>query len=111
MNDITKRLTEIRSRYEQVVSTSLEWRTEQDAVDAIGAAGHTVWAMVEPARTAVRLATALQIAVQPHEPQTSANGVKVCGRCSAVAGALVRAPCDEMKAIAAALTPDTEEAQ
>jgi hypothetical protein len=56
-----------------------------------------------------RSVAALEIALKPHEPQTTASGTKVCGRCSAVAGVIVHAPCDEVQAIAAALSRETKE--
>lgn len=54
---------------------------------------------------------ALEVAVREHRPTKTANGVELCPLCSAVTGVLVPAPCEEMRAVAAALSQDTEEAR
>lgn len=86
VEDIYRRRLVLAERYPNAMTLLDEWATE-----ALG-----------------RSIAAFEIALKPHEPQTTQNGVKVCQRCSAVAGVLVHAPCGEVQAIAAALSQDTE---
>jgi hypothetical protein len=98
---ISKRLAEIRARYEQRVDgPAREWKSREDAVAAIGVTGMSVWEMVEPARTALMLADAVEAAVS----QTS-NGI---GSASYVGG-YENALDDVREAVAAALSQDAEE--
>jgi hypothetical protein len=59
----------------------------------------------------LRAVAALEVAIREHRPTKTANEVELCPRCSAVTGMLVPAPCGEMRAVAAALSQDVEEAR
>jgi hypothetical protein len=51
-----------------------------------------------------RLIGAVRAALGHHEPQETANGIRVCPKCSRAAGSMVRAPCPEVAAITRELT-------
>lgn len=94
MSGISERLAEIRANDDLVHSLhGSGW--EDHATDA------------EQDRSA--LLAAVDTAMRFHDPVETANGVKVCPRCSRAAGSAVQSPCEEMQAIAAALTQNTKE--
>lgn len=50
-----------------------------------------------------RLLAALNVVLGHHEPQVTANGIRVCPKCSRAAGSAVRAPCPEVRDVTRAL--------
>lgn len=123
MKAITERLAEIEARTNAVPKGP--WVIEGDYPQRVTNAEALViaecfegaqWSpsiaeFIAHARTDVpALLAAVEVALKPHEPQTTAHGV-VCPRCSVAAVQLVHAPCGEVQVIAAALSPHTEEAR
>jgi hypothetical protein len=109
---VAEQLTRLRGWHERTTTACSDWKTRQDVVDAIGLPyADTLWDQVETSRTVLRLVAALEVAVREHRSAKTANEVELCPLCSAVTGLLVPAPCEEMRAIAAALSEDTKESR
>lgn len=96
---ITARLAEIRGQYAEY--EKFKAADDGSVSSFINVVGSAAFAAVDGI---LPLLAAVEVALKPHEAQSTANGVKVCPQCSAVAGTAVRAPCDEVQAIAAALS-------